>query len=283
MAYPYQKKIDREELIKIIKKHKSICWYPSAGSDFRPLLFLTKAFYDKHEALSADKAVFPDLFIFTDYCAEKFFSYGPEKYIMAGERKIECTSYSDFERIPQGRLMERNRLFSDHNTDIYVNSASRIFIKDPEVNRNVIGHYLPPFFGTGYFMNVDVFSHHNRETRLGSWDMDVIYLYAENTAFAKHILIENQINVDFIVSVRYGGNFGGSTNFGGWLFHLADTLNVKYYISPPVDFIPDYQNDDVMEYLKEAADISFRKPRLTKLYERNWYENEVVDWYRVER
>lgn len=266
-------------LIKELQKRKSICWYPSAGSDFRPLLYLSKPFYDKHKALSADKDVFPDLFIMTDYQESEYTGYS-DVYHYDYMRKYHP---NDFDKISKGTLRRGDILYRDHRTSLTVKDVIKIVIDGMEAKKDLVTAEIPEWYGMGYCITVEVNSFNIPAQMLGKWDMDIVYLYAENTAFAKHILIENQINVDFIVSVRYGGNFGGSTNFGGWLFHLADALGVKYYISPPVDYIPDYQSDDVMEYLKEAADISFNKPRLTKLYERNWYENEIVDWYRVER
>ncbi|MCH5348074.1 MAG: hypothetical protein J1E40_02015 [Oscillospiraceae bacterium] len=266
-------------LISELKKRRSICWYPSAGSDFRPLLYLSKPFYDKHKELSDDKDVFPDLFIMTDYQESEYTGYS-DVYHYDYMRKYYP---NDFDKISKGTLRRGDILYRDHRTSITVKDVIKIVIDGMEVKKELVTSGIPEWYGQGYCITVEVNSFNIPDQKLGKWDMDIVYLYAENTAFAKHILIQNQINVDFIVSVRYGGNFGGSTNFGGWLFYIADTLDVKYYISPPIDHIPDYQNADVMEYLKEDAEIIFERPRLTPLYEKEWHENEIVNWYRVER
>ena len=269
----------RNMLLKELKKRESICWYPSAGSDFRPLLYLSRPFYEKHKELSADKAVFPDLFIMTDYQESEYTGYS-DVYHYDYMRKYHP---NNFDKISKGTLRRGDILYRDHCTILTVKDTMRINLDGLEAKKELVTAEIPDWYGQGYFITVEVNSFNSPSQKLGVWDADIVYLYAENTAFAKHILIKNQINIDFIVSVRYGGNFGGSTNFGGWLFYIADTLGVKYYISPPAHYIPDYQNADVMNYFKEAADISFVKPKLTPLYERNWYENEIVDWYRVER
>lgn len=51
-----------------IKQFKHICWYPSAGKDFRPLLFISNWYYKKNNVPIDDGQEFPDLFILTDHC-----------------------------------------------------------------------------------------------------------------------------------------------------------------------------------------------------------------------
>ena len=77
-------------LIDEIKKFKHICWYPSAGADFRALLFFSEAFYSDYSGFfryskpyaypdDAERIV-PDLFIFNDkepqnHCYHYFHNY----------------------------------------------------------------------------------------------------------------------------------------------------------------------------------------------------------------
>ncbi|MBR3247109.1 MAG: hypothetical protein IKG03_01775 [Clostridiales bacterium] len=58
-----------------IKKFKHICWYPSAGKDLRPLLFISDWNYKKNNVPMDEGQEFPDLFILTDLCGF-FDSYG---------------------------------------------------------------------------------------------------------------------------------------------------------------------------------------------------------------
>ena len=51
-----------------IKQFKHICWYPSAGKDFRPLLFISDWYYMKNNVPKDDGQKYPDLFILTDLC-----------------------------------------------------------------------------------------------------------------------------------------------------------------------------------------------------------------------
>ena len=50
-----------------IRNYKHICWYPSAGVDFKPLLFISDWYYKKNNVPIDEGQVLPDLFIFTDY------------------------------------------------------------------------------------------------------------------------------------------------------------------------------------------------------------------------
>ncbi|MCH5192830.1 MAG: hypothetical protein J1F11_02640 [Oscillospiraceae bacterium] len=279
MALPDHTKI----LVKELKGRRSICWYPSAGSDFRPLLYLSKPFYDKHEELSADKDLLPDLFIMTDFQMNEYTDCsGPGDLYYYDYMRMHHPN--NFDKISKGSLRQGDILYRDRCTSITVKNTFRIFIDDIEVKKNLITFKeIPEWYGTGCCITVEVNSFGSTAQKLGKWETDIIYLYAENTAFAKQILIQNKINIDFIVRVRYGGNYGGSTNFGSWLFDLADTLNVKYYITDPINYEHDNWDTGVMEYLKKGTDTSPARPRLTSFYERQWYDNETVNWYRVER
>ena len=269
----------KKMLVKELKMRKSICWYPSAGSDFRPLLYLSRPFYDKHEELSADKDVFPDLFIMTDYQLSEFTNYADVYHY----DYLRIHHPNNFDKISKGTLRRGDILFRDHCTALTVKSAIPIFINDFDAKKELVTFEYPDWYGRGYCITVEVNSFGNTTKKLGKWDMDIVYLYAENTAFAKQILIENDINIDFITRVRYGGSFGGSKNFGSWLFYLADKLNVKYYISNPINYEHDNWDINTREYLKAGVDISLERPKLTAFYAREWYENEDVEWYRVER
>ncbi|MBO4426391.1 MAG: hypothetical protein J5776_05230, partial [Clostridiales bacterium] len=51
---------------EVIKDYKHVCWYPSAGSDFRALLFLSDWYYKKNDVPMDEGQVLPDLFVMTD-------------------------------------------------------------------------------------------------------------------------------------------------------------------------------------------------------------------------
>ncbi len=51
---------------EVIRQFEHVCWYPSAGSDFRALLFLSDWYYKKNDVPTDEGQVLPDLFGMTD-------------------------------------------------------------------------------------------------------------------------------------------------------------------------------------------------------------------------
>lgn len=270
----YNFKSDQKDLLlKELKRHKSICWYPSAGSDFRPLLYLSDSFYGKHEELSAENAVLPDLFVMTDYQALGYQDY-------SNDTDCDCQG---IDKMQNGSLGRGDILFKDSNTSLTVKNISQFSVSDIEPQEELIySENIASCYGQGYYMTLQVDSQKSPTKKLGTWEVDVIYLYAENTAFAKTILLQNQINIDYIVRVRYGGGFGWSKEtYGLWLYYLADPLNVKYYISSINNNLRLGTGDDIaISYLEGESDVRLEMPQLTPLYQRNWYNEEIVEWYR---
>lgn len=273
----YNTESDQKDiLLKELKRHKCICWYPSAGSDFRPLLYLSDSFYEKHEELSAENAVLPDLFIMTDYQALSYQDFS--NYTVCHNQGID--------KMQNGSLKRGDVLYEDISTRLTIKAISKFSVSDMEPNKELIySENIAPCYGRGYYMTLQVDSHKSPTKKLGTWEVDVIYLYAENTAFAKKILLQEQINTDYIVMVRYGGSFGGSVGtFGKWLFYLADSFNVKYYVSSVFsDELLRIGDEKALQYLEDGSGISFKAPSLTSLYTRIWYKDEPTVWYRVEK
>lgn len=266
--------MNKDFLLKELRKHKSICWYPSAGSDFRPLLYLSKSFYEKHEELSAENAVLPDLFIMTDCQALGYQNYS----------NYTACHHQEIDKMQNGLLKRGGVLFEDSSTRLTVKTISQFSISDIEPQEELIdSEKIASCYGQGYYMTLQIDSHGNPTKALGTWEVDIIYLYAENTAFAKKILLQNQISIDYIVRVRYGGGFGGSNGtFGLWLYYLAGPLNVKYYVSSVYNDLRGDVGDDIAKsYLEVDSGTRFEMPQLTSLYSRKWYNGEPVEWYRV--
>ena len=257
-------------LLSIIRSHESVCWYPSAGSDFRALLYLSKPFYEKHEELSSEQARLPDLFILTDYEASEVFQYGYSTVPLE----------NSFGALRTGALTGGDILFRDVNTTFTVKRCERLFLPALEARTDLISSAVPRWYGHGCYMTVEVNSHGSK--RLGKWETHVIYLYAENTAFAKNILMQNQIDVDYILRVRYGAAFGGSRVDGNWLFCLSDLLNVKYYITREFNASGNWERDiPALDYLRGESEIRLEPAKLTFFYHRVWYAGEPVSWGRV--
>lgn len=279
-------KADQKDLfLNEVKKHKSICWYPSAGSDFRPLLYLSKPYYEKHEELAGEDAVLPDLFIMTDYQKHGFIDYSS-----SGSRVDYNNIRHNFDQRQAGPLKSNYMLFYDPCTSFTIKTIKKFELNDTEANKELTDdfYHAPSCYGQAYCMTIKVDSHKPLSKKLGIWEIDIIYLYAENTTFAKKFLLRNRINIDYIVMVRYPGYGNGAS--GIWIYYIADLLNVKYYVTNPYSdqYILEEGSGSVadkaaLEYLKGDSDISFKPPQRTPFYRIEWYKGELVVWYRVEK
>ena len=83
-----------------IRQYKHICWYPSAGKDFRSLLFLSDWYFRNNELALDEGQELPDLFVFTDYQGLSDYyeeEYGKEgfEFLKPGFRLIEKEYYSN--------------------------------------------------------------------------------------------------------------------------------------------------------------------------------------------
>lgn len=191
-------------------------------------------FYKNHEELASENADLPDLFILTDAFAPEAIQYGRDRSV---------PKPGSFGLLHTDGLTEGDILFEDADTSFMVKRCDRILLPDlkARTDAGLVRFDLPSWYGSGYYMTVEVDSHSSG--KLGKWETHMIYLYAENTAFAKHILIQNRINVDYILRVRYGYGFGGSHVEGKWLFCLSDLLNVKYYIASYYDTTDNWETE----------------------------------------
>lgn len=182
-------------------------------------------------------------------------------------------------------LRKDDILFEDYATTFRVIDVRRFKLCDIEPLRELITFdEVPPYYGQCYCMTVEVDLHHNK--KLGSWKTDVIYVSAENTAFAKKILLQNHINLSHIVLMRYGGGFGGSKgSYGKWLFGLAGPLNVQYYITDKRNASRKLTEADktALKYLRDGSDLDVDEYGLTPIYEREWYNDEPAVWRKVEK
>ena len=83
-----------KKLIEVLKD-KTICWYPSAGEDFRPLLYLSEQYVSTRDAIK-NISPLPELFVFTDYHNSYFDS-----------------NYKGLKALSEGTLRKGDYLFDD--------------------------------------------------------------------------------------------------------------------------------------------------------------------------
>lgn len=174
-----------------------IAWYPSAGQDFRDLLYLSPQYARDFPGSEPDPRC-PDLFIHTDY-----FPW----------------SHSAF--------LDSPLLHRDGRTSVRVSHIEELPRLDLPLDAEIV-HFPEGSDATGrvVFMELEVAS-----DLLGSFTVPLIYAFVENAAFCAQTLLPNQAAISHVVHVRYGGGCGGGSASGIWLLNVLRQLNCECLIS----------------------------------------------------
>ena len=189
------------ELKKFLDNFKGeprIAWYPSAGRDFRALLFLHPSFSQLHPA-SGQEPQPPDLFLFTDYFPWQNSSFIYSKTIYSDKRTT--VNIEHIEELPQLNLPLHKELvrFTDGNTTT----------------------------DKALFLKISIYS-----DKLGNISYPVVYAFAENETFYCKKLVPNNATISHIIHVRYGGGCGGGGKASGaWLLNVLNKLNCDLFIT----------------------------------------------------
>jgi len=193
---------NRGQLKKFIDDFKGeprIAWYPSAGTDFRPLLYLHPK-YSELYPLSIREPQSPDIFIFTDYYPWKSSTFLDNKKIYSSKKTTILIDY--IEELPRLNLLPL------HKELVGISEGSTA------TDRAV-------------FIKITIES-----DRLGSISYPLIYAFAENETFYCKKLIPNNANISHIIHVRYGGGCGGGgLAKGAWLLNVLNELNTELFIT----------------------------------------------------
>ena len=202
-----------------IKQFKHICWYPSAGKDFRPLLFISDWYYKKNNVPRDEGQELPDLFILSDYCG-LFNSNGDVSCLEDAYYQLWGGSFE-----PGSCLMRVN----------YKNSSTEINVKKYEKLRNL---YLPfsrryasfgksSDYNSSRLLNVEVVSRINNV--VNRYETSILYVATLNEYFANNFLIPNGIRTEYQVIVAYGA-FGGGRIGPQWIVQRYQEFGTKYLI-----------------------------------------------------
>lgn len=216
-------------LSDILKSHKHICWYPSAGRDFREMLFFSKQYYSVHKAEFANAAPskeVPDLFLLTDLIPWK----GELDYARFGHP----LGNSDFDKLESGKLKCGDFLFYDDYTQIKVLKYSYLEDVGVPFHAEFCDMAKPQDFGRAYYFQLEISSKHQQDKRV--WETNLVYVITENTAFAFDYLVKNEIHLDYVVAIRYGEAFGGSRVWPTWIYYLLGQFRTRYFIEAGYDY-----------------------------------------------
>ena len=246
---------------KVIKDYKHVCWYPSAGSDFRALLFLSDWYYKKNNVPMDKGQVLPDLFVMTDYLG-------------LGDFYVNQSFWGDaYEQIMRGNCEPGSCLvhvsYKNSSTDIVVKRYERLCDLRLPFDSRLKCSEKPAVYNSAFLIEVEVIS--RSYDVVNRYETAVLYAAAENQLFAERILISRGLKTEYLVIMNYGAGFGGGNGISyKWILRDYKELGIRYAVSnqfPAGDGSdPDY-------------------PELTDFYGIDgvmWTRGNPVVWYRVE-
>jgi hypothetical protein len=222
-----------------------IAWYPSAGSDFRALLYLHPN-YSKLNPASQQEPSPPDLFLFTDY----------NPYINA-------------------RNWQRGVIYLDRKTSILIEDIEELpRLNLPLHEELVFSRNGGALTDKAVFMNLKIIS-----DRLGTFSFPVLYAFAVNETFYCNKLVPSQAIISHIIHVRYGGGLGGGGYATGiWLLNVLKVLRCELLIS---DGRYDWRKGDffALEFCKSIPRFpSSRLRRIRVIKSQDWSCYGDVRW-----
>lgn len=183
------------EWLKTQTEAVRIAWYPSAGIDFRPLMFL----HPSSTRLVAGEPDFPNIFIYTDYFPWK-----------------------------ESTFLDTTTIYQDENTTIIAEDIEKLPALQLPLHPEIV-HFPEGSHATNkaVFMKVKIES-----KQLGTIVYPVLYVFSENEAFFTDVLMENKAQITHIIQIRYGGGMGGGGySRGTWIQHILCLLNTKELIA----------------------------------------------------
>lgn len=176
-----------------------IAWYPSAGVDFRALLYLSPQ-YAASDPVNVEEPQTPDIFLFTDY-------FPWDK--------------SDF--------LDSRVIFSDERTEIFVEHIEEL----PRLNLLPLHPELVNFpngsraTDRAVFLTIKVVS-----KTLGTFFYPIIYAFAENETFYCKKMIPFKARISHVIHIRYGGGMGGGGKASGiWIQNVLKPLGSEVFIT----------------------------------------------------
>jgi len=229
------------------KKEPRICWYPSAGRDFKPLLALNEMFLNQ-KFLNQHLPDPPDFFLFTDYL-------GPYNFVIA----------------------ENTEIYSDEHTIVSIDSFEEL----PELNSRVDPEILEIEDGSKLTNNCVLLNIKIVSDELGEFFRPVIYAFAGNEYFCSEMMLENEAKISHIIHNNYGGGCGGGGHArGGWIVNVINKLNCELLIAGHIEHFE--SGDEAAMQIYPSLAGNNQMPPYTKTefegviggavyYGRNWY------------
>jgi len=233
------------------KREPHICWYPSAGQDFRALLYLHPKFSIFSPSTKLDPSS-PDIFLFTDYYPWQ---------------------HSTF--------LDNRNIYIDSRTNIWVENIEELPSLDTALDHEIL-HFPKGSSATNkvLFLTVRVNS-----DKLGEFIVPVIYAFTENESFCAQKLLPYNALLSHIIHIRYGGGCGGGGSASGiWIINVLKSLGCELFIS---DGHFHWQSGDkyaIKLYPNLAADKDEPKFQVIRtIKSERWSSHGDVTWNLIDR
>ena len=184
-----------------LKAHRGsprIAWYPSAGEDYRDIVFLSERYRHLNPALLPEPAE-PAIFLHTDYLA------GVGNYFTPFEGHVLMTDA--------------------HRTTIRVLHREVLPPLRLAFHPDLVDCHPSPELGKVSFMILGI-----QSDRLGHWEVPLIYAAVENTAMAD-LMLRRKARVSHMVQMRFGHNLGGGRIHPGFLTRLVKPLKTEAFVT----------------------------------------------------
>jgi hypothetical protein len=175
-----------------------IAWYPSAGSDFRDLLYLHPGFAEIQPASKPEPPP-PDIFLHTDYYPWSNSSFLDSEVVHIDDRTSILAR--SVEELPRCDLPLDDRIVDFPSGS---EATGRVFFLELEVRSDVLGSFVRP----------------------------LIYAFVENAAFCAERILPLESRISHIVHVRFGGGCGGGGKSTGiWLLNVLRKLGCELFVT----------------------------------------------------
>lgn len=225
-----------------------LAWYPSAGADFRDLLYLHRDYREHRPGLPGEPAA-PDLFLHTDYCV---------------------LGVPDF--------LDQPLLHEDDRCRVTVERIQELPPPGVPFHGELVAFDANHATGRMVFLELAVWS-----DRLGQFRVPVVYAFVENAAFCARCLLRGGARVSHVVQVRYGHGLGGGRTGPEWVRRQLPRLGAEVFVTDAAE-----ENDSANEkvYARFPALIadpveSAAWPVLRQLPQSSWDGYGAVRWRRV--
>lgn len=182
------------------KGEPRIAWYPSAGEDFRDLLYLHPKFPDIEPASKPEPQP-PDLFLHTDFFPWSTSTFLDSRTIHLDNRTT--VSVKSIEELPPC------------NFDLGLDSQIVDFPRGSSATGRVL------------FLKVKI-----QSDVLGEFSFPVVYAFVENAAFCANKILPYNGRLSHIIHVRFGGGSGGGgKSTGVWLLNILQKVRCEVFVS----------------------------------------------------